>query len=301
MNTTQLSCFVEVAGELSFSKAAEKLHLSQPTVSHQVRALEDELGCTLLARSTRTVQLTDEGRAFLGYALEILDLEARAQARLTRGEGGDAPRLRVGVGSGLEAQLLVPTLRRLHELEADFEPVLQLGPYSVIDDMLENGTADVVLAYRDPAGEHAGATTFHRLLDAGVACVCAADHPLARSAGGGVTGEELTRAGRVAVANPHAAPAAITQAQRAVGLRMNERQVMVCANIEVALALARAGIAFTLMPDVPALHQPDLRFVPVLGAEPIAMGVRVRRGRRRALLDRFIEVLGEELARDPCA
>ena len=49
MNTMQLSCFVEVAAQLSFSKAAEALHVSQPTVSHQIKALEDELGCALHA------------------------------------------------------------------------------------------------------------------------------------------------------------------------------------------------------------------------------------------------------------
>lgn len=77
MNTMQLSCFVEVAAQLSFSKAAEALHVSQPTVSHQIKALEDELGCALLVRSTRTVRLTDDGFAFLEYANDILDLAAR--------------------------------------------------------------------------------------------------------------------------------------------------------------------------------------------------------------------------------
>ena len=76
MDTMQLSCFVEVAAQISFSKAAEALHVSQPTVS-QIKALEDELGCALLARSTRTVRLTDDGFAFLEYANDILDLAAR--------------------------------------------------------------------------------------------------------------------------------------------------------------------------------------------------------------------------------
>lgn len=50
MNTMQLSCFVEVAAQLSFSKAAEALHVSQPTVSHQIKALEDELGSAARAK-----------------------------------------------------------------------------------------------------------------------------------------------------------------------------------------------------------------------------------------------------------
>ena len=68
MNTMQLACFTEVASTLSFSQAANNLHVSQPTVSHQIKSLEDELGCQLLARSTRSVSLTDEGFALIGYA-----------------------------------------------------------------------------------------------------------------------------------------------------------------------------------------------------------------------------------------
>ena len=53
MNTTQLECFVQVAQNLSFRRAAEELHISQPTVSKQVASLEDELGGTLFLRTTR--------------------------------------------------------------------------------------------------------------------------------------------------------------------------------------------------------------------------------------------------------
>lgn len=97
MNTMQLSCFVEVAAQLSFSKAAEALHVSQPTVSHQIKALEDELGCVLLVRSTRTVRLTDDGFAFLEYANDILDLAARAERRLKHKQRPSPQQLRIGV------------------------------------------------------------------------------------------------------------------------------------------------------------------------------------------------------------
>lgn len=96
MNTMQLSCFVEVAAQLSFSKAAEALHVSQPTVSHQIKALEDELGCALLVRSTRSVRLTDDGLAFLEYANDILDLAARAECRLKHKQRPSSQQLRIG-------------------------------------------------------------------------------------------------------------------------------------------------------------------------------------------------------------
>lgn len=61
MNTTQISCFLEVARHLSFVRAAEALYSTQPVVSYQIKALEEELGVKLFTRNNRTVTLTDAG------------------------------------------------------------------------------------------------------------------------------------------------------------------------------------------------------------------------------------------------
>ena len=65
MNLFQLECFLSVATHLNFARAAEQLHVTQPTVSHQIQSLERELGVSLFRRSTRTVELTMEGQIFL--------------------------------------------------------------------------------------------------------------------------------------------------------------------------------------------------------------------------------------------
>ncbi len=295
MNTMQLMCFTEVAATLSFSKAADHLHVSQPTVSHQIKALEDELGCTLLVRSTRSVRLSDEGFAFLGYANDILDLDARAKLQLSQGKVRNSNQLRIGVTTGLEAQLVTSTLACLYEQDNSFDPVLRMGPSSALLDMLESGMVDVMLAYRDPAGEPAGATVFRRLFDVQTACVCAPQHPVAVQEISTISIRSLRDAGRVAVANPLASSAALARAQRSVGLSLNAEQVMICANVEIALAIASSGIAYTLLPDIPSMHRDGLRFIPVEDAARITVGVRVRRGRRSALQDRFITILEAEL------
>lgn len=61
MNTMQVSCFLEVAKQLSFVRAAETLYSTQPAVSYQVKALEEELGIKLFDRTNRTVTLTEAG------------------------------------------------------------------------------------------------------------------------------------------------------------------------------------------------------------------------------------------------
>src|SRR5260370_16762230 len=68
----ELECFVAVAEELHFSKAAKRLHMSQPPLSRQIQSLERKLGVQLLKRKTRLVQLTSPGRSFLNDAREPL-------------------------------------------------------------------------------------------------------------------------------------------------------------------------------------------------------------------------------------
>lgn len=84
MNTFQLTCFLTVAETLSFARAAELLHVTQPAVTHQIKVLEQELGVQLFFRSTRSVLLTTEGKLFLGDAKSIVAMEKLAKSRFER-------------------------------------------------------------------------------------------------------------------------------------------------------------------------------------------------------------------------
>src|SRR5690349_14466715 len=74
--------FVAVADELNFSRAAERLGISQPVLSAQIRALETILGCRLFDRTTRRVELTSYGRILLEDARAVVDRAERAAAKL---------------------------------------------------------------------------------------------------------------------------------------------------------------------------------------------------------------------------
>jgi DNA-binding transcriptional LysR family regulator len=92
----QLRYFVGVAEELSFSRAAERLYVSQPALSEAIRRLEDELGAQLLRRTSRSVALTGAGEVLLEEARDLLARLDAAVARVQRAARGEVGRLRVG-------------------------------------------------------------------------------------------------------------------------------------------------------------------------------------------------------------
>ncbi len=111
MDTQALSAFLEVADTASFSKAAERLFLSQPAVSKRIATLEDQLGRQLFDRVGRQISLTDAGRALLPYARRVLhDIEdgRRALSMLSEKVEG---RLSIGTSHHIGLHRLPPVLR----------------------------------------------------------------------------------------------------------------------------------------------------------------------------------------------
>ena len=115
MNLKQLEAFVQVAEGGSFSKAAKKLYLTQPTISAHVAALEKELNVRLFVRNTKEVSLSEDGKDLYKYARQMVDLEKKIDERFgTREEGGK--HCITIAASTIPAQYLLPkVLMRFNE------------------------------------------------------------------------------------------------------------------------------------------------------------------------------------------
>jgi DNA-binding transcriptional LysR family regulator len=125
----QLKYFLAVAEEKSFSRAAERLHISQPPLSQQIMKLESELGVKLFARTTRTFELTVAGKALMNEASELLAKMRMTIDTIRQIDRGEVGRLRVGiVGSAMWGP--IPSL--LEEFQTKFPRVTwtlhELGP-----------------------------------------------------------------------------------------------------------------------------------------------------------------------------
>ena len=116
MELRHLRYFVAVAEELSFTKAAQKLRLAQPSLTRQVRNLEDEIGVRLLDRANNRVALTEEGRLFLFDAKKLLAMCAESVAAVQRMNRGEGAQLNIGYIANIHYGLLPATLGAFRKL-----------------------------------------------------------------------------------------------------------------------------------------------------------------------------------------
>jgi len=106
-----LRYFVAAAETENVSRAALKLHVSQPALSRQIRDLEDEIGFCLLERTAKSVRLTDAGRAFLSDARALLQQADEAVKKARAIAGAEPTELKVGYSPAATARILPPILR----------------------------------------------------------------------------------------------------------------------------------------------------------------------------------------------
>ena len=111
MELRHLRYVVTVADTLHFGQAAERLHLSQPPLSQQIRQLETELGVALFHRTKRHVELTDAGRLFVEEARVILAQAAHASNLALRVNQGEVGQLAIGAAGPADAEIFVEILR----------------------------------------------------------------------------------------------------------------------------------------------------------------------------------------------
>ncbi len=153
MNLQQLITFSTVVSEGSMTAAAEKLFLTQPAVSQQIRNLEEELGVGLLDRGARHARPTVQGQLLYDYARRIIQLTQQAQAAIQTMAEGVQGRLRIGTLNSLGLQLVAPSVATLlkHHNRVSIELI-----YEDADEILKaigEGRLDVAILPEIPAAQ----------------------------------------------------------------------------------------------------------------------------------------------------
>jgi DNA-binding transcriptional LysR family regulator len=283
----QLRYFVAVAETRHFGQAAERLHMAQSPLSQAIRQLESQVGATLFNRTTRRVELTAAGEAFLRDAQQILDSVEAAEARVQLIAAGSTGLLRVGT-TGLAAFSQLPRLARIATRELPglvlrFRPDL-LTPAQEL--ALEEDRIDLAVL-RPPlrrVGLSSRLITRERLVLA-----VGETHPLAVGEPVGLT--DLCDQDFVVYGDPDSVVnAAVTHACLAAGFL--PRRTHEAAETSIMLTVVAAGLGLALLPEsVTALHVEGVRFVPVADDVHIDLALAWRRDDASPALTRLLSAL----------
>jgi DNA-binding transcriptional LysR family regulator len=180
MNLHQLRLFSTVARLGSFSRAAEELHISQPSVSIQVADLERALGVDLFEQLGKRIYLTEPGRILDEYAHRILSLADEAETALAEVRGLRRGRIVVGAATTPGTYLLPQVIRRYQDRFPQVAVALEIGATARIQERVLRGELDLGVVGAGADDPHLAIEPW---LDDELVIVAAPSHPLARMGG----------------------------------------------------------------------------------------------------------------------
>jgi LysR family transcriptional regulator, benzoate and cis,cis-muconate-responsive activator of ben and cat genes len=180
MELRHLRYFVSVAEMENVSRAALKLHVSQPALSAQIRDLEDEIGFLLLERTAKSVRLTKAGRAFLDEARAVLQRADEAVKKARAIAGAEPAELDVGYSPTPVAEILPKTLRAFQHAMPKIHVRLQDWTNQAILDGVRDGRLQLGLIVSPPKASSLRDLRYEELFHERVCVAVARHHPFAR-------------------------------------------------------------------------------------------------------------------------
>lgn len=289
MNTFQLSCFLAVAEYLNFAQAAQSLHVTHPAVSQQIQSLEKELNVKLFLRTTRSVKLTEEGKAFLNDAQQMVAISERAKKRFDSAMPRDIETLALGFYNFPCMFLLSDALEQLRAVRPELHPRLQVIPFQHIYRLLEEGDLDAVVGFKESPSVKISAL-YKEIVKAPVVCVCSCRHPLS---GRAEVALDDVRNERLALFVPSKASISMAQLQ---GQLMGDRppsDFYFCESAEAITVLITAGYGISILPDFLVPDMPLLSKIPLTDVEPVSFGIYYRSVQGNPSLKAFIQCAKE--------
>lgn len=260
LELNQLRCFMIVAEELHFGRAAVRLHMTQPPLSRQVQLLEQRLGVTLLERTSRVVRLTSAGRSFLADARQILRLAENAALAVQRAARGESGSVTMGFtaasGYGVMPGMIAQCRARVPDVEVNLREMVT----SEQIEALAAGTLDLALLR-----PHASLKAFEslRLIREPLVAALPTTHPLARGRRDPVVSDfEGTPFVMYSPLEARYFHELVATAFATAGVKPDYTQY--ASQIHTILALVAAGLGAALGPEAAtSLHFEGVTFRPV--------------------------------------
>ncbi|HBP1854990.1 LysR family transcriptional regulator [Pseudomonas aeruginosa] len=287
MELRHLRCFLAVAEELHFARAAERLHMEQSPLSRAIKELEEELGVVLFARTTRSTRLTRAGALFLEHVPRVFAALQQARESVKAAANGFHGQLRVALSDGITPSRLPSLLALCRQEEPEVEIRLFEVPLSQQIKGLHDDLYDVGFAQSDEVGDSVVATAVWSDL---LMVAVPARHDLLKHKR--IPLEEMLRFPLV-LGDPQACEGHVRQIERV--LRRVDMEPLVVdrvASFDLMMTLVSAGFALGLAGEahITASREPGVVARPLAGRSPVLTTYLLRpAGDPSETLSRFID------------
>lgn len=164
MDLRKLRYFVAIVDAGSLSKASERLHIAQPSLSQQIAAMEADLGLALLLRNSQGVVPTEAGNTLYRRARQLLRQFDQLRAEVTSSAGDEVGRVTIGLPTSVAALLAVPLVRAVRQRHPGIHLHVVESMSRSLDEQLASGRLDFAVLFRD--AESRGIAAFPLLRDA---------------------------------------------------------------------------------------------------------------------------------------
>lgn len=286
MTIENLQCFILVAENLSFARAAEALYISQPAVTKQISTLEQELGVTLFLRSTRHVELTPAGMSFYKDAKDIV-LKAQMAVSRAQSKNVASDSLRIGLSSSMGLFPLAPILAKFHRHHPEIQPHIITPGYQVARNLFLENKLDVLFYYKENMQKKTG-ILFQPIAEDTFSCLMPLWHPLASKKSLSI--KDLAEETLVAC-NPLNAPTSTAALQKELLRTHPAEQTLYCDSIEISHCMVFAGMGIAVLPSLLCLKQEDFVSVPLRDAAPLSFGIFYHKNSKNTALQHFLSLL----------
>lgn len=290
MNIQQLKCFVSLAETLNFSTTAEKLNLTQPAVSHNIKSLENELGITLFVRNKRTVNLTIAGHSFyedLEGLLFRLDQSIKKAQRLS--EKYESTLIIGYTETVFEKNFLPDLIKRFKEQYPQIQIQLKKSNLTREKEDLLNQKFDIVFTTEDNLGKDTD-FCFYPVHRGSYGCILPQNHPFAKERELSV--EQLNHQSLI-LFDEHQSPPTLKRLHRTIIENCPDSVYTYGDTINTVHTMIKSDLGISVLPDFVIGEDSEIVFVPLSHTEEVIYGIACLRSEERLEVKRWISNIRE--------
>ena len=286
MNTRQLECFTKLAETLNFSRTAKCLYTTQPSVTYQINALENELKLKLFLRNKRRVELTSAGKVFYDDIREVLIKINIAVTKAKNYSQNFNSSLSVGYDSNINMGYIPAILRECKRKQPQIYIYLRQFFYEEKIVKFSNYKLDVIFTVKESV-VNLPDVNYRELCISHFVCVLPVNHPFA----GRKTVEiKDLQAQSLIVLHPLKRPSEMVCIQNEIQVQCTNTHIYFSDSVATAYAMIKGDMGIAVMPDFVCQTDNGLAIIPLLFEPSVSYGIAWHASDTKQETKKFIDI-----------